>query len=121
MRGIGGLDIDTPSPQDISNIHDQASTPGLDLPEQDTSVITPAPKSGKKLLPVTTTKVPKILQDITTQTGDGSDFITPQKKLLNSIDTVEKAVMEELDKLKQTPMAKREVREKKVRTLMSMR
>lgn len=52
--------------------------------------------------------------------GD-SDFLTLQKKLLNSIDVVEKVLLEELHKLKRTPTAKKAEREKKVRTLMSMR
>ncbi len=53
-----------------------------------------------------------------------SPAVTPYdsiKKLLNSIDTVEKAVMEELEKLKKTPIAKKAERQYKVRTLMSMR
>ncbi|KAM7265482.1 hypothetical protein ACFE04_003165 [Oxalis oulophora] len=66
-------------------------------------------------------KLPKILLNVTKQTAGDSEFLTPQKKLLNSIDTVEKEVMKELQKLKRTPSAKKETREKKVRTLMSMR
>ncbi|PWA96333.1 hypothetical protein CTI12_AA040990 [Artemisia annua] len=53
--------------------------------------------------------------------GDDSEFLTPQRKLLNSIDIVEKVFMQELDKFKATPSAKNAEREKKVRTLMSMR
>ncbi|XP_042002126.1 protein POLYCHOME-like [Salvia splendens] len=64
-------------------------------------------------------KVPKILLDITTQKGGGAACMTPQKKLLNSVDTVEKAVMEELRMMK--PSVKRGEREKRVRTLRSMR
>lgn len=65
-------------------------------------------------------KVPKILLDIT-KTSEEDSELTPQKKLLNSIDTVEKAVREELQKLKRTPSAKKAEREKRVRRLMSMR
>lgn len=65
--------------------------------------------------------VSKILLNVTNQVADESEFVTPQKKLLDSIDIVEKAVMEELQKLKQTPSAKKEERQRRVRTLMSMR
>ncbi|XP_041997507.1 protein POLYCHOME-like isoform X2 [Salvia splendens] len=64
-------------------------------------------------------KVPKILLDITHQKGAGAACMTEQKKLLNSIDTVEKAVMEELRKMKSS--AKRGERKKRVQTLRSMR
>lgn len=47
--------------------------------------------------------------------------MTPEKKLLNSIDMVEKIMMDQIQKLKSTPLAKREEREKRVKTLMSMR
>ncbi|KAJ0037897.1 hypothetical protein Pint_22116 [Pistacia integerrima] len=53
--------------------------------------------------------------------GGELESLTPQKKLLNSIDKVEKVVMEELNKLKRTPSARKAEREKRVRTLMSMR
>ncbi|KAG5252815.1 hypothetical protein OIU78_019897 [Salix suchowensis] len=71
--------------------------------------------------PSTVGRVPKILQHITNQASGDSESLTPQKKLLNSIDTVEKVVMEELQKLKRTPSAKKAATEKRVRTLMSMR
>lgn len=121
LREIDGQQIDIPIPQDISDVHDPILPPSSAQLEQDISMISPSPTSGMKLVPKTVGKVPKILLDITDQTGGGSDFLTPQKKLLNSIDTVEKAVMDELGKLKRTPSAKRAEREKRVRTLMSMR
>lgn len=121
MREIDGQQIDIPIPQDISDVHDPILPPSSAQLEQDVSMISPSPTSGMKLVPKAVGKVPKILLDITDQTGGGSDFLTPQKKLLNSIDTVEKAVMDELGKLKRTPSAKRAEREKRVRTLMSMR
>ncbi|XP_021969825.1 uncharacterized protein LOC110864958 [Helianthus annuus] len=52
--------------------------------------------------------------------GEG-DLLTPEKRLLNSIEIVERVVMEELNRLKRTPAAEKAEREKKVRTLMSMR
>ncbi|MFS7943226.1 hypothetical protein Hanom_Chr06g00497761 [Helianthus anomalus] len=53
--------------------------------------------------------------------GEGDSLLTPEKRLLNSIEIVEKVVMEELNRLKRTPAAEKAEREKKVRTLMSMR
>ncbi|KAL8041527.1 hypothetical protein ABFX02_10G170800 [Erythranthe guttata] len=81
--------------------------------EHDFSTISQNPKIGK---------VPKILLlNITNQDDGDSVSLTPQKKLLNNIDTVEKVVTEELRKLKRTPTAKKAEREKRVRTLLSMR
>lgn len=75
----------------------------------------------KQCPPPSVGRVQKIIREATnTQTAEG-EFLTPQKKLLNSIDTVEKVVMEELQRLKRTPSAKKAEREKRVRTLMSMR
>lgn len=86
------------------------------------SLKTPFATVGKQHHPgVSVGKVPKILLDITNQNAGDSEFLTPQKKLLNSIDTVEKVVMDELRKLRRTPTARRAEREKKVRILMSLR
>ncbi|KAJ9184098.1 hypothetical protein P3X46_007872 [Hevea brasiliensis] len=89
--------------------------------EHSNTIMSPIPSLQVKRCPPTVGKIPKILLDITNQSSEDSDFLTPQKKLLNSIDTVEKEVMEELRKLKRTASAKKAEREKKVRTLMSMR
>ncbi|KAL4339628.1 hypothetical protein GQ457_08G016390 [Hibiscus cannabinus] len=75
----------------------------------------------KKPCPPSVGKVSKILIGVTNMNAEESEILTPQKKLLNSIDTVGKAVMEELQKLKRTPSAKKAERQKKVRTLMSIR
>ncbi|CAI0398339.1 unnamed protein product [Linum tenue] len=72
----------------------------------------PRPKLGK---------VQKLIHEIANQPSPGAECLTPEKKLLNSIDKVGEAVKQELDKLKRTPAAKKEEREKRVRTLMSMR
>ncbi|EPS73162.1 hypothetical protein M569_01595 [Genlisea aurea] len=66
-------------------------------------------------------KVPKILLDITYENSGETACLTPQKKLLNNIESIEKVVLEELRNLKRTPSAKKAAREKRVRTLMSMR
>lgn len=82
-----------------------------------------SPKSvGVKLRTPFGSKVPKIFLDISElPEHDESEALTPQKKLLDNIDQVEEAVREELNKLKRTPSAKKTEREKRVRTLMSMR
>lgn len=97
-------------------VHDPSPS-GAHL-EHELSLVTPNPKLASK-----TFRPPplKIFTDIANQGGGDSEFLTPQKKLLNSIDIVEKVVMEELHRLKRTPTAKKAEREKRVRTLMSMR
>ncbi|CAA0837467.1 Protein POLYCHOME [Striga hermonthica] len=111
----------TESPILRDRTHDpSASTSAVQL-EHDLSMISPNPTIGLKRPPSTIGKVPKILLNITNNQSDGDSSMTPQKKLLENIDTVEKVVMEELRKLKRTPSAKKAEREKRVRTLMSMR
>ncbi|GMQ01880.1 hypothetical protein CsSME_00048350 [Camellia sinensis var. sinensis] len=90
--------------------------------KHDISMISPNPTVGmRNSFPPSVGKVPKILLDITNQNVGQPDCLTPQKKFLNSIDTVEKMVMEELKKLMSTPGAKKADREKRVRSLASMR
>ncbi|KAG2258396.1 hypothetical protein Bca4012_021836 [Brassica carinata] len=112
----GGLETETPT-------HQQAPVASVD--EHNCVMVTPAPAVGlKRSCPPSTAKVHKMLLDITKETSEEDEeagFITPEKKLLNSIDMVEKIVMAEIQKLQSTPLAKREEREKRVRTLMSMR
>ncbi|KAL8135432.1 hypothetical protein AgCh_010181 [Apium graveolens] len=87
------------------------------------SMISPSPviRIRQWQCPPTIRNVPKILLGITKQSDGPSDSLTPEKKLLNSIEKVEKVVTQELNRLKRTHAAKRAEREKKVRTLMSMR
>ncbi|XP_057768864.1 protein POLYCHOME-like [Salvia miltiorrhiza] len=99
--------------------NDQASTPRAHL-EHNKAMISPLLAFSNRCFPPSIGKVPKILLDITHHKG-GATCLTPQKTLLNSIDAVEKVVMEELRKMKRTPSAKKAEREKRVRTLMSMR
>ncbi|CAA0812716.1 Protein POLYCHOME [Striga hermonthica] len=88
-----------------------ASTSAVQL-ENDLSMISPHPTIGLKRPHPTIGEVPKILLDIATKQKDGDSCKTPQKKLLENIDTVEKVVMEELRKLKRTPSAKKAEKEK---------
>ena len=89
------------------------------LPEHEVSA-TPSTNEKRPCPPQSVRKVHKILLEVANQPDEG-ESLTPQKKLLKSIDKVEKVVMEELQRLKSTPSAKKAEREKKVRTLMSMR
>ncbi|XP_075475545.1 protein POLYCHOME-like [Primulina tabacum] len=115
-----GLLTESPIPQDQTVRVPSVSTSGAQL-EHDISMTSPHPTIGIKHCPPTIGKVPKILLDITRQSAEETACLTPQRKLLNSIDNVEKVVMDELRKLKRTPTAKKVEREKRVRTLMSMR
>ncbi|KAI9127439.1 hypothetical protein K1719_001998 [Acacia pycnantha] len=99
----------------------QGQQPMSPSPAGQSSAKSPNSTIGLKLRTPTGSKLPKILLNITNQPDEGSEFLTPQKKLLNSIDMVEKVVREELQKLKRTPSAKKADREQRVRTLMSMR
>ncbi|XP_057500213.1 protein POLYCHOME-like [Actinidia eriantha] len=120
LRETEGQQIDSPTPQD-QNAHDPSEPISGAQLEHNLSMISPNPTVRIKPCPLSVGKVPKILLDITNRNAGEPDCLTPQKKLLNSIDTVEKVVMEELKKLKSTPIAKKAEREKRVRTLMSMR
>ncbi|XP_004305341.1 PREDICTED: protein POLYCHOME-like [Fragaria vesca subsp. vesca] len=93
---------------------------GQDAPPEH-QVLAATPSTIKKRpRPPSVLKVHKVLLEVANQPDEG-EFLTPQKKLLNSIDKVEKVVLEELQRLKRTPSAKKAERERKVRTLMSMR
>ncbi|KAJ0246722.1 Protein GIGAS CELL1 [Hirschfeldia incana] len=118
-----GLEDETPTQHQVSVLE----TPVALGRERSLVLVTPGPAMGlKRSCPPSTAKVRKMLLDITKGNSAGEEeeeagFITPEKKLLNSIDVVEKIVMAEIQKLKSTPLAKREEREKRVKTLMSMR
>ncbi|CAK7342432.1 unnamed protein product [Dovyalis caffra] len=120
LGGSDGLEIGSPMPQGRMNSDSFEATPVAHL-DHSNRIMSPKSTPAVKGCPSTIGKVPKILQHITNQASEDPDCLTPQKKLLNSIDTVEKVVMEELRKLKRTPSAKKAEREKRVRTLMSMR
>ncbi|CAE6076599.1 unnamed protein product [Arabidopsis arenosa] len=119
MGGDDGRDIEIPTHQQVGVLESPVPLSG----EHKCSIVTPGPSVGfKRSCPPSTAKVHKMLLDITKEIAEEeAGFITPEKKLLNSIDKVEKIVMAEIQKLKSTPHAKREEREKRVRTLMSMR
>lgn len=130
MGEVEGQEFQTPAllraplRQIEGNVLDySASTPSASL-EQDVSIVSSSQNDGVKRLKTharTIEKAPRILLMDTRAAVRDSDLLTPQKKLLDSIDTVEQVVKDELQKLKGTPTAKRADREKRVRTLMSMR
>uniref|UniRef100_A0A7N0V2C3 Protein POLYCHOME n=1 Tax=Kalanchoe fedtschenkoi TaxID=63787 RepID=A0A7N0V2C3_KALFE len=108
------------SPLPIRPIHDDPSASSSTTTlEHDPSFLTPMPSVAAKHYAAG--KVPRILLDITNQNSKESELLTPQKKLLNSIDKVEKVVMEELRRQKRTPSARKAERDKRLRALMSMR
>ncbi|KAI4348745.1 hypothetical protein L6164_009428 [Bauhinia variegata] len=111
---IEGQQTGSPLPADLS-----VSSSGAQF-EHSNSVASPKSNIAVKLRTPANSKVPKIVLDIPNN-AEGDESLTPQRKLLNSIDAVEKDVKEKLQKLKRTPGAKKAEREKKVRTLMSMR
>ncbi|KAM0005181.1 hypothetical protein Hdeb2414_s0218g00837221 [Helianthus debilis subsp. tardiflorus] len=101
---------------------DQDTSPSDAQLERDLSFVTPKPKVGSKMFKQSVLgRVPLILTAVANQCEAESELQTPQKRLLNSIEIVEKVVMEELYRLKRTPSAKWAEREKRVKTLMSMR
>ncbi|KAL4376417.1 hypothetical protein GQ457_02G040630 [Hibiscus cannabinus] len=115
-----GLLVETPVPRNESILGSNISS----VAPLEHNFATPASTSRSKPCPPSIKRVSKILLNVTNQKAEepsGEELLTPQKKLLNSIDTVEKAVMEELQKMKRTPSAKKAERQHKVRTLMSMR
>ncbi|XP_043692481.1 protein POLYCHOME-like [Telopea speciosissima] len=89
--------------------------------EQNTFFKTPKPRTAVKPCTPSTSRLSKVLQDFDKKNPTEFDFITPQKKLLNSIEQVEKVVLEEFRKIEKSRSAKKVQREKKVRTLMSIR
>ncbi|XP_059427922.1 protein POLYCHOME-like [Corylus avellana] len=118
LGDVEGLEIESPVPEGQRILDPSALVSGAQL-EHDLSLI--SPRSAVKPRTPAVGKVPKILLEVANQNAGGTEFLTPQKKLLNSIDMVEKEVMKELQKLKRTPSAKKVEREKRVRTLMSIR
>ncbi|XP_028777503.1 protein POLYCHOME-like [Neltuma alba] len=115
-----GQQIEGPNLSDqlLSDPSTLDSSPQLEL---GTSANSSSAAVGVKLQTPAASKMPLILLDITSKSEGESELLTPPKQLLNSIDKVEKVVREELQKFRRTPTAKKAEREKRVRTLMSMR
>ncbi|XP_048608819.1 protein GIGAS CELL1-like [Brassica napus] len=79
----------------------------------------------KRMFPASTARLHKMVLDyikkeISAGEEEEAEFITSEKKLLNSIEMVEKIVMDEIQKMQSTPLAKREERKKKVKCLVVM-
>lgn len=116
MREIEVQTMD-PVPQSEGGDHGEQA-PGASSQPSDSAA---SPSIGKKRPLPSSSKVPEAILKAINDNVDDSDTVTPQKKLLDSIETVEKEVMEDLQKQKRTPSGQRAEREKKIRTLMSMR
>lgn len=118
-RRRAALNQTTEAPQEETNEQTvAASTAEL---EQEIGSQTPLPTISVKPQPSPATKVWMITPRNIDNNEMSSDFLTPQKRLLNSIEKVREVWLEDRKKLEKTPAAKRAEREKKVRTLMSMR
>ncbi|KAJ4979958.1 hypothetical protein NE237_010738 [Protea cynaroides] len=89
--------------------------------EHNSNLETPKPENEVKPRKSSISRLSKVLQNLDNNIAADSDFITPQKKLLNSIEQVEKVVIEEFRKQESSCSAKKMERQKKVRTLKSMR
>nr|ASM93580.1 OSDLb [Dianthus caryophyllus] len=100
---------------DVQQEHNNAQT------EQDIGTSTPIPTLAAKPKLSPTTQLVRIKAGNADWSVDSSDFVTPQKKLLNSIEKVREVWLESQRKLERTPAAKRAERENKVRVLLSMR
>ncbi|KAI3965931.1 hypothetical protein MKX01_010888 [Papaver californicum] len=119
LREVDSHLISNPEPQESNALGSNLSDTGAHL-EPEFTLATPNLKVAAVKAHITPVQhLPKNF--LCTYTTDESDFLTPQKQLLNSIDQVRKVVLEELLKMKRTPTAKKAERQKKVRTLMAMR
>ncbi|KAH9606120.1 hypothetical protein KSS87_007262 [Heliosperma pusillum] len=91
---------------------EEASVPPSDTQlENETNILTPAVPA----MPA------KNMDNVTDENSKVSEMVTPQRKLLNSIDKVRQIWVEEQQRIEKTPAAKKAERARKVRTLMSMR
>ncbi|XP_043693524.1 protein POLYCHOME-like [Telopea speciosissima] len=89
--------------------------------EHNSNLQTPNPEKAVKPCMPSSSHQSMVLQNFDSKNAEGSDFITPQKKLLDSIEQVEKVVIEEFRKHECSRSARKLERQKKVHTLMSMR
>lgn len=114
-------DQDREAPQEETNAEASSSA---QLEHEAIGSSTPLPTLPVKpeVQPTPNTRVGKIMANIlSNEKGQDSNPITPQKRLLDSIDEVREVLVDEQRKLEKTPAAQRAETKKKVRTLMSMR
>ncbi|XP_074317058.1 protein POLYCHOME-like [Silene latifolia] len=109
-----GLNRDSETPQEENNASNQQLDPEF-------VASTPIPTITVKPQVSPATQLLRMKIGNGGWTVDGSDSLTPQKKLLNSIEKVREVWLEDQRKLERSPAAKRAEREKKVRVLMSIR
>ncbi|KAI3916737.1 hypothetical protein MKW92_050204 [Papaver armeniacum] len=95
--------------------HRLASVSPQEISVQDSTLPTAdLPAASKKASQSTAVHCPQMISLKNAARGE-MDCLTPQKKLLNSIDEVEKIVMKEFQRIRKTPIAKKIERENKVR------
>ena len=101
-------------------------TPIASADEHNFVMVTHALAVGlKRMFPASTARLHKMVlnyikKEISAGEEEEAEFITSEKKLLNSIEMVEKIVMDEIQKMQSTPLAKKEERKKKVKCLVVM-
>lgn len=116
------LQADQTTEQPQENITNEPSISGALFEHNEIGASTPLPTILMKPQPSPSTQAMKIMDHITLKDiQEDPDFLTPQKKLLESIEKVREVWLEEQRKLERTPAAKKAERERKVRVLMSMR
>ncbi|WZZ40328.1 hypothetical protein YC2023_036587 [Brassica napus] len=123
MRVNDGLESETPTKQQVYVL----DTPvAASADEHNFVMVTHALAVGlKRMFPASTARLHKMVLDyikkeISAGEEEEAEFITSEKKLLNSIEMVEKIVMDEIQKMQSTLLAKREERKKKVKCLVVM-
>ncbi|MCL7028472.1 hypothetical protein MKW94_016317 [Papaver nudicaule] len=107
-------------PQELSVQDSTLPAAGAPLEHNFSLTYSDIPTASSKASQPTAVHCPKMISLENVALGD-SNYLTPQKKLLNAIDEVEKVVMKEFQRIRKTPIAKKIERENKVRKLMAMR
>ena len=116
------LQVDQATEPSLEDTTDAPSVAGAQPEHHEIGASTPLPTILMKPQPSPLTQAVKITGGITLKENRPDwDFLTPEKKLLNSIEKVSEVWVKEHRKLERTPAAKKAERDRKVRVLMSMR
>lgn len=116
------LQVDEVTEPSLENTTNAPSSAGAQPEHLEVGSSTPLPTILMKPQPSPVTQAVKITGGITLKENRPDwDFLTPEKKLLNSIEQVSEVWVKEQRKLERTPASKKAERERKVRVLMSMR
>lgn len=116
------VDQATERPPEVATNAPSGFDPQLEHLEVGASTPLPTLLMKPQLSPTTQAMKFKIVDRITlNEKWEDADFMTPEKKLLDSIEKVREVWLKEQRKFERTPAAKKAEREKKVRVLLSMR